>query len=75
MPDAPSYRIGPQPGAPLYVPEPLSNMEGPQKREPSKCLNGQSYRERLGIEVSELPPTRAWKKTLIGQLPPVAEAV
>ena len=47
MPDALNYRIGPQPGVPLYVPDTPNNKEGPQEREPSKCLNGQNYGERL----------------------------
>ena len=45
MPDVPIYRVGP-----LYVPNALNNREGPQAREPSKCPNGQSYRERLAKE-------------------------
>ena len=47
VPDVPIYRVGPQPGGPLCVPD---NREGPQAREPSKCLNRQSYRERMGKE-------------------------
>ena len=50
MPDLPMYRVGPQPGEPLYVPDVLRNREGPQAREPSKFLNGQSYGERLTKE-------------------------
>ena len=50
MPDALNYRVGPQPGVPLYVPDTPNNKEGPQEREPSKCLNGQNYRERVGKE-------------------------
>ena len=44
MTDAPNYRVGPQPGA-LYVPGMLSNRVRLQAREPSKCLDGWSYRE------------------------------
>ena len=29
------------------MPDSENNKEGPQAREPSKCLNGQSYGERL----------------------------
>ena len=47
MPDAPIYRVGPQPGGPLYVPDVLNNREGPQARESFKYLNGRSYGERL----------------------------
>ena len=50
MPDVPNYRVGPQSGGFLYVPDAPNNREGPQAREPSKCLNGQSNRERLAKE-------------------------
>ena len=54
MPDSLNYRVGLQPGGttrvPLYVPDALNNGEGPQAREPSKCLNGQNYGERLAKE-------------------------
>jgi len=50
VPDALIYRVGPQPGGPLYVPDRPNNREGPQAREPSKCLKRQSYRERLAKE-------------------------
>ena len=52
MPDVPIYRVGPQPGwgGGLYMPDAQNNREGPQAREPSKCLNRQSYRERLAKE-------------------------
>ena len=46
MPDALIYRVGPQPGGPLYVPDTLNNRERFQAREPSKGLNRQSYGER-----------------------------
>ena len=45
MPDASIYRVGPQPGGLFYVPDEWKNREGPQAREPFKCLNGQSYRK------------------------------
>ena len=61
MPDTLSYRVGPQPEGPLYMPDKQNNKEGPQAREPSKCLNGQSYREILAKEAFSLPA-----KTLIG---------
>ena len=41
MPEALNYRVGAHPGGPLYVPDTPNNREGPQAREPSKCLNGQ----------------------------------
>ena len=46
----PIYRVGPQSEQPLYVSDVLNNREGPQGREPTKCLNEQSYRERLAKE-------------------------
>ena len=50
MPDALIYRVGPQSGGPFYVPDTRNNREGPQAREPSKCLNGQKDGERLAKE-------------------------
>ena len=47
------YRVGPERGGvglSLYMPEAWKNKEGPQAREPSKCLNGRSYGERLAKE-------------------------
>ena len=40
----------PSNGSPLYVPDTPNDRGGPQAREPSKCLNRQSYRERLAEE-------------------------
>ena len=50
MPEVLIYRVGPQSGGPLYVPDAWNNREGPQARKPSMCLNIQSYRERLAKE-------------------------
>ena len=75
MPDVPIYRVGPQPGGPLYVPDAPNNREGPQAREPSKCLNGQSYRERLVKKTFWLPPTRVSKNDSDRAITPVVEAV
>ena len=50
VPDLPIYRVGPQSGGPLYVPDVQNNREGPQAREPSKRLDGPRYRERLAKE-------------------------
>ena len=50
MPDSPIYRVRTQSEGPIYVPHVQNNREGPQAREPSKCLNGWSYRERLAKE-------------------------
>ena len=50
MPDALIYRIRLQPGGPLYMPDLPNNREGPQAREPSKCLNRRRYRKRLAKE-------------------------
>ena len=51
MPDMLNYRVGPHPGGPLYVLDLWNNRQGRPVREPSKCLNGQSYRERLAKEI------------------------
>ena len=75
MPDAPVYRVGPQPGGPLYVPDVLNNREGPQAREPSKCLNGQSYGERLAKEAFWLPAIRGSKKDSDRAITPAVEVV
>ena len=54
MPNAPIYRVDPSRGrgggVALYVPDMTNNREGPQARDPSKCLNRQSYGERLAKE-------------------------
>ena len=63
MPDVLIYRVGPQPageGA-LYASDLLNNREGLQEREPSKCLDGQSYGERLAKEAFLSPATRGSK--------------
>ena len=46
---------------PFYVIDVLKNREGLQTKEPSKCLNRQSYGERLAKEAFWLPATRGWK--------------
>jgi len=68
-------RVGPQPGGPHYVPDPLNNREGPQAREPSKCLNRWRYRERLIKEAFWSPATRGLKKDSGRAMTPAAEAV
>ena len=45
-----STELDPSLGGTLSVSVMLNNREGPQAREPSTCLNGQSYRERLAKE-------------------------
>ena len=40
----------------------LNNREGPQAREPSKGLNGQSCGERLAKEAFRWPATRGSNK-------------
>ena len=46
----PIYRVGPQPGGAVYVPDAGNNREGPQAREPSKGLNRWSNAGRLAKE-------------------------
>ena len=52
VPDILIYRVGTQSRGALYVSDTPNNREGPQAREHSKCLNRQSYRERLAKEAS-----------------------
>ena len=75
IPDTLNYRVGPQPGGPLYVPDAPNNRKGPQVREPSKCPNGQSYGERLAKEAFLSPATRGSKKDSDRTITPGAEAV
>ena len=49
--------------APLCAWRP-EQREGPQAKEPSKCLNGRSYGERLAKEAFWSPATRGSKKRL-----------
>ena len=62
------------------MPEVPNNREGPQAREPSKCLNGQKYGERLAKEALLSPATRGAKtnkqtKNSVRAITPAAEAV
>ena len=66
----PIYRVGPQSGGPWLI-----NWEGPQAREPCKCLNGWSYEERLAKEVFWSPATRGLKKDSDWTITPAAEPV
>ena len=52
-----------------------NNREGPQEREPSKCLNGQSNGERLAKEAFWSPAVRGLKKYSDRALTPAIEAV
>ena len=75
MSDEPIYRVGPQPGGPLYVPDASNYREGPQAREPSKCLNQQSYGERLAKETFWSPAIGGSKRDPDRAITPVVEAV
>ena len=69
MPDTPIYRVGPQPGGPLYVPDTLNNREGrkPYKaRKPYKGLNGRSYGETGQRGLLIAASYKRLNKTLIG---------
>ena len=70
MPDTLNYREGLQPGGttrvPLYVPDAPNNGEGPQAREPSKCLNGRNYGENWPKRPSDRQLQEAREETLIG---------
>ena len=52
-----------------------NNREGPQARDPSKCLYGQSHGERLAKEAFWSPATRGSKKDSDRAITPAAEAV
>ena len=60
---------------PLYVTDVPNNREGPQARGPSKCLDGQSYRERLDKEAFYSPATRDLKIDSDRAITPAVEAV
>ena len=75
IPDTLIYRVGLQSGGPLYVPDVPNNKEGPQAREPSKCLNGQGNRERLVKEAFWSPASRGSEKDSDRAITPGAEAV
>ena len=47
MPDRPTYKAGPEAAGTLYVLDMPIDRDGTQEREPCKCLNSQSYGERL----------------------------
>ena len=74
MPDALNYRVGPQPGGPLFVSDVLNNREGPQAWESSKYLNEQSYEEDWPKRPSDQQLQKTGKKTHTA-ITPVAEAV
>ena len=58
------------------MPDALNNRGGPQAREPSKCLNRWSYRERLAKKrPSDCQLQEAQKKDSDRAINPVAEAV
>ena len=57
------------------MPDTLINRVRPQAREPSKCLNGWSYGERLVKEAFWSPATRGLKKHSDRATTPSAEAV
>ena len=59
----------------LYVPDVLNNREELQARELFKCLNRQSYGERLAKEAFSSLSTRGWKKNSDRAIIPAAEAV
>ena len=61
-----STEQNPRQGGFIYVPDAWNNREGPQAREPSKCVNRQSCRGKLAKEPSDHQLPEAQKKTLIG---------
>ena len=75
MTDTLICKVGPQPGRALYVLAELNNKKGSQAREPSKCLNGWSYGERLAKKAFWSPATIGSKKDSDRTITPMAEAV
>ena len=59
------------------MPDIPNNRDGPhlEAREPSKCLKGQRYRERLVKEAFSFPATRVLKKDSDSAIIPGTEAV
>ena len=75
MPEALIYRVRPQPRGPLNVSDVPNNREGLQVREPSKCLNGWSYGQRLAKEAFWSPATKGLKKDSERAVIPAMEPV
>ena len=50
VPNVPELQSRTPARAAVYVPDMLNNREKSQAREPSKCLNRQSYRKKLAKE-------------------------
>ena len=59
----PIYRVGPQPGGPLYVPDMLNHREGHQAREASKCWMGRATEEDWPKRPSDHQLQEALEKT------------
>ena len=58
------------------MPDAPTNREGSQARDPSKCLNGQSYVERLAKKLSDCQLQEAQKKKISDKaITPATEAV
>ena len=57
------------------MPDAPDNRERPQVREPSKCMNGWNYGERLAQEAVWLPATRGLEKDSDRAITATAEAV
>ena len=57
------------------MPDALNNTEGPQAREPSKCLNGRSYGERLAKTGLLIASYKRIRKDSDRAIHPAAEAV
>jgi len=73
--DALNSRVGPHSGCPFKCLTHPNDRQGLQAREPSKCLNGQSYGERVAKEAFSLPATRGSKTDSDRAITPAAEAV
>ena len=75
VPHTPIYRLGPRPGGPLYVPDVLNNREGPQAREPPKCLNKAELQRKTGQRGLLIASYKRLEKDTDRTITPAAEAV
>ena len=66
MPDSLNYRVGPQPGGPLYVPDVPNNRDRPQAMEPLSAWMGGATEKDWPKRPSDCQLQEAWKKTPIG---------
>ena len=69
------YRVGPQSEGPFYVPDMWNNREGPQAKDPSKCLNWWELRRKSGQRGLLITGYKRLKKDSDRAITPAMEAV